>query len=281
MQRDVGWQKYRSLLDEVKMDMRQIPDSLKQPFDNSRPCPIESDEASWVKTAFADATHDLPGELDKDTNEQYLLSGTPKETVFKILANGMNERFSGDNLGSLFGEGVYFAEDGAKCDQYTRAPDNMLARGGTAAAGMNDLHTVLYPGGEDGGEDGENYPRTGVHYVFLCRVILGCSVRTLDGWTSIDRNTIEGFSSKNALTKEPGGLWATKVQRELGEIMGAHRPMPYHSLVAELGWKISRFREYIVFNGARVYPEYLLAYSREYVRDISVKTAWDTGMVVG
>ena len=36
----------------------------------------------------------------------------------------------------------------------------------------------------------------------------------------------------------------------------------HHSLLAETGGRIQRFREFIVFHGDRVYPEYLVAYHR-------------------
>ena len=49
--------------------------------------------------------------------------------------NGMNERFSGSNAGTMFGDGNYFAEDGAKVDQYTRDGDNEIG-----ADGLEELH---------------------------------------------------------------------------------------------------------------------------------------------
>jgi hypothetical protein len=36
----------------------------------------------------------------------------------------------------------------------------------------------------------------------------------------------------------------------------------HHSLIAELGQRIVRFREFVVFDGSRVFPEYVVAYKR-------------------
>ena len=41
-------------------------------------------------------------------------------------------------------------------------------------------------------------------------------------------------------------------------------PIFHHSLIAELGSSIVRFREFVLFHGEYVYPEYLLAYHRCY-----------------
>ena len=38
--------------------------------------------------------------------------------------------------------------------------------------------------------------------------------------------------------------------------------MFHHSLIAELGSSIGRFREFVLFHGEYVYPEYLIAYQR-------------------
>ena len=144
----------------------------------------------------------------------------------------------------MFGEGVYFADDGAKADQYTRAADARIHVGDDPLAA---LHKLLYPDG--------SLPGASVNYMFLCRVGLGCIIRTNDGKTCLDA----GVATDDKLF-----VPSTKDRRkQLGEIAGCTEPkVPYHSLLVELGRKIARFREIVVFDGARVYPEYLLAYSR-------------------
>ena len=51
-------------------------------------------------------------------------------------------------------------------------------------------------------------------------------------------------------------------KRELANVPRSSPPFPYHSLIAELGKTIVRYREFIFFHGDYVLPEYLLAYHR-------------------
>ena len=50
--------------------------------------------------------------------------------------------------------------------------------------------------------------------------------------------------------------------RELNHIPNVEPPMFHHSLIAELGVKILRFRELVVFHSEQVCPRYLIAYQR-------------------
>eukprot|EP01047_Picozoa_sp_COSAG01_P033693 COSAG01_NODE_2490_length_7582_cov_5.100561_4_plen_469_part_00 len=221
------WLSYRGQLQKVAKDLTHVPDHRRQPLE--------------LRPEFEDISDLLPGELCDGANERYLMSGVPKDVVWKILMHGMNERYSGGNAGSMFGAGVYFAEDAVKCDQYTRAPDFQ------SSSDLHDLHAALYP------ECGE--PNVPVNYVFVCRVVMGATltIHNTEKWK---------LGSSNDTTH--GNVFATKQQRELDEIKDAHRPCPYHSLFADItGVHGSmRFKEIITFNGLRVYPEYLLAYER-------------------
>lgn len=158
---------------------------------------------------------------------------------------------SGANAGAMFGEGVYLADDGAKADQYTRATDTSIQLAGSPLAA---LHTLLYPDG--------SLPAAGVNYMFLCRVGLGCTIRTKDGISCLDAGAA---IDDKLFVPSPFriGPYEMNRRKQLGEIAGCTEPkVPYHSLLVELGGKIARFREVVVFDGARIYPEYLLAYSR-------------------
>ena len=93
-------------------------------------------------------------------------------------------------------------------------------------------------------------------YVFVCRVCLGHSVRTLDGVTACDEND------------EPS-IWAIK-EKELARVPGvpATTPVHFHSLLADTGDKLlgallERYREFVLFNPRQAYPDYVIAYSRE------------------
>ena len=49
--------------------------------------------------------------------------------------------------------------------------------------------------------------------------------------------------------------------RELVTLPGFPR-VRYNSLLAEKGGAVARFREFVVFHGEYVYPEYVVAYKR-------------------
>jgi len=164
---------------------------------------------------------------DESINEVFLLHGTKPEVLFNVLSNGLDEGFSD----GLFGQGTYLGENPCKNDQYVTV-DASKARSGD----IKKLHDVLYKGDI-------THPG-GVYYLLLCRAAMGYYACTKDA------ETIDG-SSKS--------LWAIN-QRVLGQIPNSS--YNYHSLVAKTGDRILRHREFIMFKGARVYPEYVLAYQR-------------------
>jgi len=57
-------------------------------------------------------------QLRAELNEVLLLHGIPRSSLLTVLANGLNERFSGTHAGAAFGNGAYLAEDLGKADQY-------------------------------------------------------------------------------------------------------------------------------------------------------------------
>ena len=92
-----------------------------------------------------------------EANEALLLHGTSMDKLLKVLTNGLNERYSGSNAGTAFGEGVYLAEDVGKCDQYCTADARWLS--------SCELHRRLF---------GKHNPHPGnLYYVLVCRVALG------------------------------------------------------------------------------------------------------------
>ena len=173
----------------------------------------------------------LPGGMNAEANERVLMHGTKPDMLLSILSNGPNEHFSR----GIFGHGTYFAEDVGKNDQYVTtdvAHDTSGAR--------KELHQRLFAKVRHPGR---------LHYLLVCRVSLGHSVRTQDGQTSMDGGG--------------GSIFATGDKRELAAVPRASPPVHFHSLVAETGGPhIARFREFIVFHGSYIYPEYLVAYQR-------------------
>jgi len=185
-----------------------------------------------LRSVLQAALRDLPNEPMREVNEMFLLHGTTPDCVLTLLQNGLNERFSA----GLFGHGSYLAEDAGKNDQYVaRDP-------GSGAAELKDLHARLY-------RQGNKHPGN-VYYIFVCRVIMGIFMRTRSGGVAA-RDLDGGFL-----------IWAKAARRELATIPGVKPPVHFHSLVAETGVDIHRYREFIQFHDARLYPEYLLAYQR-------------------
>ena len=61
---------------------------------------------------------------------------------------------------------------------------------------------------------------------------------------------------------DDGAVFATRCHKELQPLKGSQPPLHHHSLLVELGGRIHRFREFVLFHGGRVLPKYLLAYQR-------------------
>jgi hypothetical protein len=167
--------------------------------------------------------------------------GTSPSFLFDILSAGLNERFSGSNAGTAYGDGTYFAEDPGKCDQYVR-PDVHRDDGSGELAKLHEqlyaLPDVTHPGGK-------------IYYLLVCRVAVGHHVRTHSmggNAKSVDQPSLAVF---------PKGF------RELAPVPGSSA-IYHHSLLADVvGPPINaRYREVIVFHSDYVYPEYVIAYQR-------------------
>ena len=130
---------------------------------------------------------------------------------------------------------------------------------------LKSLHKHLYsmPGSQNRSNcnDGLGNHPNDVFYVIVCRAILGHHVVTRDGKRQADSTdlvfSMDG-SNKSELANMPFG----------------DPPQPYHSLVADICPHLSssgiqacqcclkRFREFVIFHGENIYPEFLLAYQR-------------------
>ena len=69
---------------------------------------------------------------------------------------------------------------------------------------------------------------------------------------------------------EDGAVFVTQRRRELCRVPGVTPPLHYQSLLVERGTQpshaVERFREFVVFHGEQVVPEYVVAFSR--ARDV-------------
>jgi len=187
-----------------------------------------------LRQELASCVDKLPGALNSNVNEVVLMHGMKPDTVLTILQNGCNMRFSSGN----FGQGTYLAEDAGKTDQYVMKDIGDDPR-------LEELHTRLFR------KDGKHVDHPGdVHYVVLVRCIMGYFVRTKSGDAGAKD---EDFGSD---------VFGNPNRTELACIPGVVPPCHYHSLVVEIGAAVKRYREFVHFHEARLYPEYLLAYQR-------------------
>jgi hypothetical protein len=216
---------YESGVAKVSSHMRKISTSLTG---LAPPTGLPAMTAAAAVAALSESKA-----LRPEVNEQLLLHGTSPDVLFSLLSNGLNERFSGTNAGTKFGDGIYFAEDVGKSDQYVTKDAKLEV--------SSELHQRLY--------DAEQRHPGSVYYVLACRVALGHSMRTQVG-------------GKGAVSMDTGRPCFPKTFRELSPIEGVSPPIMHHSLIAETGRDLCRYREFITFHGEYVCPEFLLAYHR-------------------
>ena len=171
--------------------------------------------------------------LSEACNEVILLHGVNPGRLLALLSTGLNERYSGSGAGTAFGDGVYLAEDAGKTDQYVSAD--------SAYDPSNELHKRLYDETMPHPED--------VFYVLVVRAALGFPVRTQhmgEGATSMDN----------------GAPIFPVNYRELSAVPGVSPPIFHHSLIAELGEEIVRYREFVLFHSDYAHIDYVIAYHR-------------------
>jgi len=154
----------------------------------------------------------------------------------------MNERFT---TVALFGMGCYLAEDAGKTNQYVH--------GDSRIGDFPDLHRRLYP--SSGHVKFPKYPYK-AYYLLVCRVVMGyaCRVRCI----SMRKSRYENIDF-------PGfPIWVdVDTRRELCPIPGIKPDMLFHSIFAQKGGDILRYRELVQFHSQRIIPEYILCYTRK------------------
>mmetsp|Transcript_18741 Transcript_18741/g.34725 ORF Transcript_18741/g.34725 Transcript_18741/m.34725 type:complete len:1228 (+) Transcript_18741:202-3885(+) len=195
-------------------------------------------------------TDDLPGALESSVNEVYLVRCTSNDTLAKILTVGTNQRFCGVGSGSWFGLGSYFGESAKTSNFY--ADGNLDLKKGQ----FPELHKMLYSNEADHPNGVDKDPRA-VHYMMLCRVIMGKFAKY--------RGEMTSQSSLNSDDGRPLYHKYARPREELNTISGVKPELHYHSLMAQkppgtMG--INAQNEIIMFHDEYVYPEYVIAYHR-------------------
>jgi hypothetical protein len=184
--------------------------------------------------------------LSQACNEVILLHGTNPDRLLDLLSTGLNERFSGIGAGTAFGDGVYLAEDAGKTDQYVGLD--------SAYDPSSELHKLLYS---------ETVPHpVDVFYVLVVRAALGFPVRTQHTLDNSDEANTHALRAARVTSMDNGAPIFPVNCRELSAVPGVMPTIYHHSLIAELGQDIVRYREFVLFHGDYVHIDYVIAYHR-------------------
>ena len=171
--------------------------------------------------------------MNAGANETILLHGTSPERLLALLSTGLNERYSGTSAGTAFGDGVYLAEDVGKTDQYVGAD--------SAYDPSSELHKRLY--GRTVRHPGDLFD------VLVVRAALGSPVRTQ-------------HHGQKATSMDTGAPIFPISFRELSAVPAVTPPICHHSLIAERGITLDRYREFVLFHSEYVHIDYVIAYHR-------------------
>ena len=101
-----------------------------------------------------------------------------------------------------------------------------------------------------------------VFYLLVCRVATGYVVRTQ---TAHDPDMVSADTGERIFPMLQTPRHGPRaVTRELAPVAGVEPPVLHHTLLAEDHARGGpfRYREFVVFHNANVYPEYLIAYQR-------------------
>jgi len=129
--------------------------------------PSVPDGAQTMNHLSANRLTALPA-LDSEVNETWLFHGTTGEAARGIAENDFRLDLTGSNAGTLYGKGIYLAENSSKSDEYGEGP-----RGPAGEEAERGFEAPRPPPGP---------PPPLVHesYILLCRSVLGRVLYTDD-----------------------------------------------------------------------------------------------------
>lgn len=247
---------------DAKQSLRQV---MQSPFCKANYQSIQCTRTDKVAEQLGRLDHlgalGFPGDelqanladLDPAVGEKLLLHGTDPEAAFTIARYGFLPPSSEHmTTGDAYGNGIYFAEDAAKSDEYAvsgrhmdmdlEMPDHLAQH---FAKSLNVLMNVPLD--------------DTLYYVLACRVMLGCAAHV------------------------EGGAFLGDAVRDLETHEFAFHPDPsrrkFHSAIVEFGsrenepraeWEPdstkrtqnTRFREFVLKDDTRCLPMFLVAYER-------------------
>lgn len=107
---------YRILNDQVWREYSQKREEVRGRLQGKQPQVPEKPLATSLRGATV-----LPA-LDRGVNEQWLFHGTSLEGAMGIAENDFRLDLTGCNAGTLYGKGIYLAENVTKSDEYGEGP---------------------------------------------------------------------------------------------------------------------------------------------------------------
>jgi len=174
-----------------------------------------------------------PG-LMKEANEVYLFHGSEK--WLDISQTGFEVKYAGSNKGSAYGRGIYFAESPSKVSWYL--PRHAQGNRAYSLPSQADQY---------------NRGSGPTHRLVLTRVVLGVPHVTKEAMNVILPPHVKGGGPNrsvhclvNVFILRPGLTMVLLIR--------------HHSIVAQPGG--GRFREFVVFDNNKTYPEFIIEYQR-------------------
>lgn len=212
---------HRVLNDQVWREYSAKREDIRQTCGDTRPTlPDGSETVNHLKQNRTDKL--LPA-LDEAVNEHWLYHGTTAEAAKGIAENDFRLDLSGSNAGTLYGKGIYLAENATKSDEYGEGPKGPAGGGEEAEMGYEAPKPP----------PGPPPPLVRESYILVCRSTLGRVNYNDEQRPNPDR-------LQQSCTSEG------KFDSVLGDRLKLNRT----------------FREIVVYNDDHCYPEYIVKYDR-------------------
>lgn len=241
--------------DVAVREYEAVRDGIKRDINEKQFCVQNFEEFQCVRTdqAFKDVGAVLPGgPLDSKVSEKLLLHSTnPGATLF-IAQNGFkvpNNR-SEKSSGSAYGNGVYFAEDAGKCDQYAASWrwKKPYTRGGQWPDAYEKAFAMMM------NELLEHEDSDTLYYMLVSRVTLGCAAHVRGGHAH-GENIRNLWTLEKAHSQDPRCFHSAIVEHQATP--GKMRPD-----FVDPRFRTARFREFVVKDTRQTLPCYVVVYKR-------------------
>mmetsp|Transcript_45900 Transcript_45900/g.106716 ORF Transcript_45900/g.106716 Transcript_45900/m.106716 type:complete len:482 (+) Transcript_45900:28-1473(+) len=160
--------------------------------------------------------------LDKSVNENWLFHGTTQAAAQGIAENDFRLDLSGSNAGTLYGKGIYLAENASKSDEYGEGAGDFAQEAEEVAIGQENARPP----------PGKAPPLVRTSYILLCRSLLGRVHYT------------------DERKPDPDQLQQRCTRGEAESVLGDRLK------------RNGTFREIVVYSDDHVYPEFIVEYER-------------------